>query len=138
MKTGEKFQGFYKVHRIVYQKRNRLLDMEYTTNELAEELGVTPKYVRDTMIAKHGAPFKQDKKGRVWLEGIKIRDWIEEAYNPNKNKVKLDENEFYCVKCREKRLTDHYNTIQKGGTIYKQSHCPICGTLMNKISGREF
>ena len=62
MKTGEKFQGFYKVHRIVYQKRNRLLDMEYTTNELAEELGVTPKYVRDTMIAKHGAPFKRDKK----------------------------------------------------------------------------
>ena len=138
MRPGEKSPNYYKVHRLVYKRRERLLDMEYTTGELASELGVSPKYVRDTMIAKYGAPYRQDKKGRIWLEGLKVKEWMEAAYDPKKNKVSLAGNEFYCVKCRGKRVSDQYILTQNNGTILKQAHCPICGALMNKFSGRQF
>lgn len=138
MKQGEKYKDYYKVHQIVYQKRRRLLDMEYTTGEMAEELGVTPKYIRDTMIAKHDAPCRHDKKGRVWLNGLEIREWIEKAYNPNNDRVSLADDEFYCVKCRDKRSAEQCILIERNGTVRKQAHCPICGARMNKIIGRNF
>ena len=138
MKPGEKYEDYYKVHRIVYKKRQRLLDMAYTTGEIAEELGVTPKYIRDTLIRKMGAPYRYDESGRLWLDGLQIREWIGKAFDPKKRSVKLDRNEFFCVKCREKRESDQFITKRLNGTIYRQAFCPICGSRMNKIAGRYF
>ena len=138
MKPGEKYEDYYKVHRIVFKKRERLLDMAYTTGEIANELGVTPKYIRDTMIRKMGAPYRCDKSGRLWLDGMKVKLWIEKELNPAKRAVKLTESEFYCVKCRQKRSVDSYVMKKSKGTIYKQAPCPVCGSRMNKIAGRYF
>ncbi len=138
MKPGEKYEDYYKVHRIVYKRRMRLLDMSYTTGEMARELGVTPKYIRDTMIRKMGAPYRYDKKGRLWLDGLNMREWIGKALNPQKKSVKLNKNEFYCVKCREKRETEENITKSSNGNIYKQALCPVCGMRMNRFVGRYF
>ena len=138
MKPGEKYEDYYKMHRIVFKKRQRLLDMAYTTGEMADELGVTPKYIRDTMVRKMGAPYRCDKEGRLWLDGLKIREWIEKEFDPKKKSVKLESDEFYCVRCREKRKSDDYVMKHSKGTNYKQAVCPFCGARMNKIAGRYF
>ena len=138
MKPGEKYEDYYKVHRIVFKKRERLLNMPYTTGEMAKELGVTPKYIRDTMIRKMGAPHRYDDEGRLWLDGLNMREWIEKALDPQKKSVKLNKNEFYCVKCREKQEAEESITKHSNGVIYKQAFCPVCGTRMNKFEGRYF
>lgn len=120
----------------IYFARVRLLDMEYKVSELAEELGVTPHYIRIDMVQKRGLPCWHDKTKHLWFNGLEVRKWIEEHYIPRNNrklyKEHMAENEFYCVKCRERRTSETYTVVADRGTLYKKAYCPICGTRMNK------
>ena len=120
----------------VFKKREKLLNMEYTTGELAEVLGTTPKYIRQSLIIKRGAPARTDKSGRVWINGFEFKKWLDEDLYPKTKKetTPLADNEFYCIKCREHRITNSYVIdVNRRGTEYKKAYCPVCGTRMNKF-----
>jgi hypothetical protein len=48
--------------------------------------------------------------------------------------------EFYCVKCREKRNVDKYDTVvyktKHGERRMAQAKCPVCGTKLNRVLGK--
>lgn len=132
-----------KVNKLIsnlYKKREKLLDMDYSTGELAKELGTTPKYIRQSLIICRGAPSRRDSSGRLWINGRDLRKWLDEFfYAKTADKpAELSENEFYCVKCRARRIADSYVIdINRKGTEFKKAYCPVCGTRMNKYQKAE-
>ncbi|MGI6278438.1 MAG: DUF5679 domain-containing protein [Patescibacteria group bacterium] len=41
---------------------------------------------------------------------------------------------FYCVKCREKKEVDNYETVTwKNGRRAAKANCPTCGTGMYRV-----
>lgn len=132
-----------KVNKLIhnlYKKREKLLNMEYSTGELAKVFGTTPKYIRQSLIICRGAPSRKDSSGRIWINGQDLREWLDNNFYPgaNEKSEKLAENEFYCVKCRARRITDSYVLdINRKGTEFKKAYCPVCGTRMNKYLKAE-
>ena len=120
----------------VYFRRLKLLDMNYKTSEIANELGVTDKYVRESLI-RYGMPYTKDSSGHFWFSGLEVRKWIETEFSPeNRHKphALMGENEFYCVKCNACRVSNSYSIeINSRGVLYKKAYCPVCGTRMNKF-----
>lgn len=51
--------------------------------------------------------------------------------------VPVAEYEGYCVKCREKRKFDGQVVELKNGRKAAQGLCPVCGTKMNRILGKD-
>ena len=45
--------------------------------------------------------------------------------------------EAYCVKCKEKREFDGNVVEMKNGRKAAQGPCPVCGTKMNRILGKN-
>ena len=46
--------------------------------------------------------------------------------------------EAYCVKCREKReMKDAQQVTMKNGRTAMQGVCPVCGTKLNRILGKD-
>ena len=124
------------IRRNLWAQRVKLLDMDYKLSELANELGVTPHYIRIDLIQKRGFPCWHDDTRHIWFNGLEVRKWIEENNQP-KNRRKtaenpMKENEFFCVKCRERVECNSYAIIEDRGTVYKKAYCPVCGTRMTK------
>jgi hypothetical protein len=49
----------------------------------------------------------------------------------------MAEYEGYCVKCREKRKFDGEVQEMKNGRKAAQGKCPVCGTKMNRMLGKD-
>jgi hypothetical protein len=47
------------------------------------------------------------------------------------------EYEGYCVKCREKRKFDGEVKEMANGRKAAQGTCPVCGTKMNRMLGKD-
>ena len=45
--------------------------------------------------------------------------------------------EGYCVKCREKRKFDGTVKEMANGRKAAQGTCPVCGTKMNRMLGKD-
>ena len=45
--------------------------------------------------------------------------------------------EGYCVKCREKREFDGQVVEMANGRKAAQGTCPVCGTKMNRMLGKD-
>lgn len=45
--------------------------------------------------------------------------------------------EAYCVKCKEKREFEGEVKEMKNGRKAAQGPCPVCGTKMNRILGKN-
>ena len=118
------------------QKCERLLDMKYKLSELANELDVSEKYVRKSLVYTRGMPCHYDNTGHIWFYGNEVKQWLANAYEAKykKSVTPLKENEFYCVNCHTQQEIDNY-TIETNsrGTPYKKAYCPVCGTRMNKF-----
>ncbi len=51
--------------------------------------------------------------------------------------VSMAEYEAYCVKCREKRKFDGEVVEMKNGRKAAQGKCPVCGTKVNRMLGKN-
>jgi len=49
----------------------------------------------------------------------------------------MAEYEGYCVKCREKRKFDGEVKEMANGRKAAQGTCPVCGTKMNRMLGKD-
>ena len=111
----------------------RLLRMEYTLRELAEELDTSPRHIRQACEA--GCPHRQDDKQRVWLNGESFRTWYGALAAGRKQK--LAENEAYCLSCRAAvRFTADEAVTQADGVVREAGVCPKCGRRINRFRGK--
>ena len=115
------------------RKLSRLLDMLYTPLELAEELGITRRQVYRVYVPL-GCPYERDETGHVFINGHVFHNWYRTTYK----KLKLSEDEAYCLACKGAVRLIKPVEKQKGNYHFVSATCPICGKKLSKaISNRR-
>lgn len=112
----------------------RLMDMWYTPVELAEELQIPPRTVREW--THYDLPHQKDAMGRLWINGIQFAAWVDQV-RAARPKINLREGEGYCLKCKcaveiqeaQKTLRDKMNVLT--------GQCPRCGSVVNRVVARD-
>ncbi len=116
----------------------KLKDMNYTVQELSEILGVKPRYIREYLIKRKGAPVepKQNSNGKVFINGKKLYEWAVEFHQrklDKKARNALKENEFLCCHCQKHVIPVSFTVeISASGTPFRLSSCPLCGARINR------
>jgi hypothetical protein len=119
-----------KLPHLVIVKSPGLLPMLYKSSELASELAVPERTLRDWLNS--GAPYQRDKQNHIWINGSQFRDWVTAQRKPKREK-KLDDNQAYCLHCRATvQLRDSKSRPIRGRLILIQGICPDCGTTINR------
>lgn len=107
-----------------------LLPMLYTASELAEDIGLPERTLRDWLAA--GAPYHRDDNNRIWIDGKAFTQWLFDQ-RKNKPKTKVPDGHALCLKCNS--IVEIVNpTIRpsKGKLIYIKGTCPECGSVINR------
>lgn len=102
-----------------------LLDMQYTTTELAAHVGFTRRQIY-RVYEKLGCPHTRDFQGHLWINGAEFRRWYHRTYPP----IKLGENEAFCATCRRAMPIIEPQHIEKKGLVYLRSTCPVCERIL--------
>lgn len=108
----------------------RLLKMEYSPRELAEELGCDVRTIRRAIEA--GCPDRVTDGGRVYVVGTDFQDW----YAVQLVKHTLGEGEAFCVRCRQvvTIVNPAFVRTKRAGRL--EGMCPLCGGVVNRfVSG---
>lgn len=119
----------------IYCKRERLLNMLYTTGELSDELGISRDYISHSLILSGKVPCIKEPGGRVFINGKDVKAWIESVYETRKEKKsekRLLDDEFFCVKCHRRKLPEEKIISDNNGHPVMIAYCPDCGTRMRK------
>lgn len=112
-------------------QRNRLLrlmDMMYSPSELANEIGFDKRQIYRVYIPLD-CPIEKDSTGRIWINGLKFKDWVIELYK----KRDLKQNEAFCLTCKKAVNMVDPERIQKDRLVYYLCTCPICGRKLARI-----
>ena len=119
-----------KLPHIVIVKAPGLLPMLYKVSELAGELGIPERTLRDWLEA--GAPHQRDHCGHLWINGTQFAQWVQQHRKP-KRKYKLDNESAYCLRCNEVvKLTEPRPQHMKGKLFIIKGVCPQCGAAINR------
>ena len=106
-------------------KRNRLgrlLNMMYTTIELANEIGVSPRMVRRVYVPL-GCPHTRNQQNHIMINGAAFRDWYQGMYK----KRSPAEDEAFCLTCGDAVKMVEPSPRELDGLSYVVARCPICG-----------
>ncbi len=107
----------------------RLLHMEYTPRELAEELGTTKRHIEGALEA--GCPQRRTE-ARVWIVGDAFAAWYHRIIQ--ERKVPLGPDEAFCVRCRKAVLLAAPTAAPlKTGAERLSGICPNCGAQVNRF-----
>jgi len=110
----------------------RLLNMLYTTRELADEIGISARLIRDVYIPL-GCPHTRNHQNHIMINGMVFRDWYQQLYK--KRSLALDE--AFCLTCRGAvEIVDPIDN-EDDGLSYLLSECPNCGRTLAKITNME-
>jgi len=104
----------------------------YTTSELAAEIGVDPRRIRQIYVPS-GCPHKRDQSNHILLNGKEFRRWYERNYA----RISLAQDQAFCMTCRNGVKMVRAIEKQKAGLIYRLSDCPNCGRRLAKIVAME-
>lgn len=116
----------------------KLKDMDYSVNELAEILNLKPRYIREYLIKRKGAPTNKvgSEKGLVYINGKALYNWavkFHEEHEEKLNATRLKPGEFVCFHCHKHVIPDSYTTeSSKLGVVIHKAQCPFCGTQINR------
>ncbi len=101
-----------------------LLPMLYKVRELAEELNIPERTLRDWLAG--GAPHERDKRGHIWVNGELFGAWVN-AQRKQKKEKRLAPDEGYCVRCRKAVQLSDVDIIQlKAKLVQVRGRCPHC------------
>lgn len=122
-----------KMPHLVIVRAPGLLPMIYKVNDLAQDLGISPRTVRDW--AHSGMPHQRDQRGHIWINGRDFAEWIG-SMRRSANRPALGADEDYCMRCnRPVRIVDAVLHTDGVSTLF-QGSCPCCGTTVNRgVSG---
>jgi hypothetical protein len=119
-----------KLTHAVIVKAPGLLPMLYTALELAEELGISARTLRDWLDA--GAPHQRDSRNHIWINGVTFSQWVQDQ-RKSKRSVKLLDNQAYCLRCKAAvELVSPERRVIKGKLIHIKGVCPQCGCVINR------
>lgn len=119
-------------HQMVIVRAPGLLPMLYTPRELGEEVGVSPRTIRDWM--QMGMPHERDAKGRIWINGVEFAEWVESERTERRGH-RLKKDEAYCLRCRRPVQLIEPGESRTGKLILLRATCPACGTAINRGAG---
>jgi hypothetical protein len=112
-----------------------LLPMLYTVRELADELSMPERTLRDWL--HHGAPHTRDRLGHIWVDGQAFMAWVA-SQSKKDNRDKLQPGEGYCMNCNRIvmmiRPTHHPSA---GKLVYIQGICPHCQGKVSRGARRD-
>jgi hypothetical protein len=107
-----------------------LLPMLYTVRELADELSMPERTLRDWL--HHGAPHTRDRLGHIWVDGQAFTAWVT-SQRKKDTRVRLQPGEGYCMNCNRivmmSRPTHHPSA---GKLVYIQGVCPHCSGKVSR------
>ena len=107
-----------------------LLPMLYTVSELARELRVPDRTLRDWLDA--GAPHHRNEHNHIWINGTQFAEWVRRQRKPQRE-LKLDNESAYCLRCKEAvKLTEPRKRHIKAKLYIITGLCPQCGATINR------
>jgi hypothetical protein len=109
--------------------------MLYTVRELADELSMPERTLRDWLL--HGAPHTRDRLGHIWVNGQAFAAWVtsQRRKAPGAN---LRSGEGYCMVCN--RIVVVLQPIRRPSTgklVYIQGVCPHCNGKVSRGARRD-
>ena len=111
-----------------------LLNMLYTPAELAEELRVPARTVRDW--AQFDMPHNKDTSGRLWIHGLEFAAWVVRT-RAQRRKTELQPGEAYCVKCKRAVVIQGAHPVTLSRVVVLTGRCPRCGAEVNRGMARD-
>lgn len=124
-----------KLPHLVIVRAPGLLPMLYKVGELANELGIPDRTLRDWLNT--GVPHQRDRRGHLWVNGQEFAQWVEKQ-RIKKSPDKLADNEAYCLRCRQPVvLIDPKFIPIRGKLINIKGYCPQCGNVINRGGRRD-
>ena len=113
----------------------RLLPMEYSTAELADELKINVRRVRERFVPA-GCPHRRDYRERIWIVGSAFRDWYEKTQERRRHPMEDDEG--WCLRCRRAvQMVGPLSILEQRYTEIVQGRCPACGATVNRARKRR-
>lgn len=101
-----------------------LLPMLYTVRELADELSMPERTLRDWL--HQGAPHTRDRLGHIWVYGKAFTAWIASQCKKATG-AKLGPGEGYCMNCNRIVMMLHPTYHPSAGKlVYLQGVCLHC------------
>lgn len=121
----------YKLHRSAAAVLPRLLHMEYTPRQLAEELGVSKRQIM--AACEGGAPYRQTDAGRIYIVGDEFAAWYRAIVRERKRPMRHDE--AFCLACRRPVPLPEDAQVQPlpNGAERIIGRCPVCGARVNRF-----
>ncbi|HSF83590.1 MAG TPA: MerR family transcriptional regulator [Anaerolineales bacterium] len=120
----------HKLSHNVIVKAPGLLPMLYTVRELANELGMPERTLRDWL--KRGAPHSLDEQRRTWINGQEFAGWVV-AQRRQHRRIPLSDDEGYCLRCNQAvKLRDPVVIPITAKLVHIRGICPICQCVINR------
>ncbi len=125
----------YKLEQSQAARLERLLHMEYTLREIANELECSKRQLLSAVEA--GCPHRKTTEGRVFITGDEFRDWYHDLCRQRKQP--LAPGEVYCLRCRRPVPLPAETEIQAlpNGAERIIAACPVCGATVNRFRGGD-
>jgi len=124
-----------KLPHAVIVKAPGLLPMLYTVRELADELSMPERTLRDWLL--HGAPHTRDHLGRIWVNGQAVAAWVLSQWK-KAPRSRLKPNEGYCMFCNRIVMVRHPTRRPSAGKlVYIQGRCPHCHGKVSRGARRD-
>jgi hypothetical protein len=119
----------HKLPSSVIVRSSALLDMLYSPNELADELVVPARSIRE-WITK-GLPYQRDRRGHLWVSGRELYQWVETTRSV-RPRCPLGSDEAFCLRCRRRVKLVNPIVSDRVTPPLLTGTCPHCGTTVNR------
>ncbi len=124
-----------KLPHLVIVKAPGLLPMLYTVRELADELSMPERTLRDWLL--HGAPYTRDRLGHIWINDQAFAAWVL-SQRKKAPRTRLNTNEGYCMFCNRIVIVLHPTRRPSAGKlVYIQGLCPHCNGKVSRGARRD-
>jgi hypothetical protein len=119
-----------KLPHAVIVKAPGLLPMLYTVRELANELSMPERTLRDWLV--HSAPHTRDRLGHIWIHGQTFANWVA-GQRKKVPRARLNPGEGYCMVCnRAVKIVQPSRRPSVGRLVYIQGLCPHCNGKVSR------
>jgi len=110
---------------VVIVRARGLLPMLYTAAELAGDLGVPERTLRDWLAG--GAPHRRDD-GRIWIHGREFAAWVQATRTTHHSRQRspMRPGEAYCFGCCKPVLVVNPTQRDHGRHVVWVGTCPEC------------
>lgn len=111
-------------------KASGLLPMLYKVSEIADELQIPERTLRDWLSTD--APHQRDERNNLWVNGHLFAKWVQ-SKRKQKKPARLTDKQAYCLRCKQVvELTKSQIVPMQGKLINIKGTCPQCGCVINR------